>query len=196
MAEARTRKYYRRDPSGSSFSTRLVLHEERLPSSLETPTLVLIQVHAVSLNYRDSNILNGTNPWQVRADGIPCSDAAGEIIDTGSGVQRFKKGDRVMVILDQKSITGREQEREWLGGEVDGVLSTHLIFDEEKLVRIPEHLSFAEAACLSNAGVTAWSGLSRAGSLVPGMSVLIQGKYLRCVNFQDSYDPQEPAASA
>ncbi|KAF2106186.1 putative alcohol dehydrogenase [Lophiotrema nucula] len=148
--------------------------EEAVPS-LPTDTSLLIRVHAVSLNYRDANMLNGTNPFEIKSDGIPCSDAAGSVVLIGKRVTRFKIGDRVSPIVDQKAITGREQDREWLGGEVNGVLSDFVIFDEETCVKLPEHLSWAEAACLACAGVTAWSALARDGSLVPGMSVLLQG---------------------
>jgi NADPH:quinone reductase-like Zn-dependent oxidoreductase len=91
-------------------------------------------------------------------------------------VTRFVVGDRVSPIFDQKSLDGTEQEREWLGGEVDGVLVTRVVFDEEKLVRIPEHLSWVEAATLPCAGLTAWNALNFGGSLEAGKVVLVQGK--------------------
>jgi NADPH:quinone reductase-like Zn-dependent oxidoreductase len=52
-------------------------------------------------------------------------------------------------------ITGWEQNRERLGGEVDGVLETHVAFDQEKCVRVPAGLDWAEAALIPCAGVTA-----------------------------------------
>lgn len=71
-------------------------------------------------------------------------------------------------ISDQKSITGQEQTMEWLGGEFDSVLADYVIMSEEKVVVIPGHLSWAEAACLPCAGLTAWSGLAVSGELVAG----------------------------
>ena len=53
-------------------------------------------------------------------------------------------GDKVCVLVDQKNITGKELEREWLGGDVDGVLATHAVFPEEGLLKFPEHLSWDE----------------------------------------------------
>ncbi|KAK6427633.1 hypothetical protein LTR95_015969, partial [Oleoguttula sp. CCFEE 5521] len=162
---------YRRTPN-----SRLLSHlSEPLPSPLP-PTSILIEVHAVSLNYRDSNILNGTNPWPVLPNGIPCSDAAGTVIALGSHATRFALGDRVSPILDQDAITGDEQTRRWLGGEIDGVLASHVVMDEQVCVRIPEHLDWTEAACLPNAGLTAWSSLINAqGELPAGRTVLLQG---------------------
>lgn len=169
-----TRKLYRR--SGTPGLQTLNLATEEI--SLQTPTEILIHVHAISLNYRDANILHGTNPWPVSSHGIPCSDAAGSVLSIGASVTRFKVGDKVCSILDQESITGKEQERLWLGGETDGVLASHLVVDQELCVKIPEGLSWKEAACLPNAGVTAWSALGGSSGLRPGMTILIQGKLL------------------
>jgi len=43
------------------------------------------------------------------------------------------------------------------------------------VVEIPAHLSWAEAACLPCAGLTAWNALAYDGSLSAGKTVLIQG---------------------
>jgi NADPH:quinone reductase-like Zn-dependent oxidoreductase len=48
------------------------------------------------------------------------------------------------------------------------------VLKEAGLVRVPEHLSFQEAATLPCAAVTAWNALA-AGDLKPGGTVLIQG---------------------
>nr|OQO30120.1 hypothetical protein B0A51_02860 [Rachicladosporium sp. CCFEE 5018] len=166
-----SRTVYRRTPN-----SRLLSHtSEPLPNPLP-PTSLLIEVHAVSLNYRDSNILNGTNPWPTLENGIPCSDAAGTVVALGSHATRFELGARVSPILDQDAITGDEQTRRWLGGEIDGVLATHIVMDEQVCVRIPAHLDWTEAACLPNAGLTAWSSLINAqGELPAGRKVLLQG---------------------
>lgn len=167
-----TRQFYRRS---GPYPQTLQLFDEQIV--LKEPTDILIRIHAITLNYRDANMIHGTNPWPVSSNGIPCSDAAGEIIAIGSHVTRFSIGDKVSPILDQKSITGKEQDRLWLGGEVDGVLASHVVFPQENVVKIPEHLSWAEAATLPCAGLTAWSTLAYHGNLVGGKSVLIQGAF-------------------
>ena len=166
------RQCYRRH--GKSSPQTLTLCEEEI--ELEEPIDIIIKIHAIALNYRDANILNRTNPWAVAPNGIPCSDAAGEVVAIGRSVTRFAIGDKVCPIFDQNSITGREQSRKWLGGEVDGVLATHVVFPEEKIVKFPGHLSWAEAACLPCAGLTAWNALAYAGSLTAGKTVLMQGQ--------------------
>jgi alcohol dehydrogenase len=59
-----------------------------------------------------------------------------------------------------------------LGGGLDGVLREYAVFDEQGVVRIPDHLSYQEAATLPCAAVTAWNAL---GALRPGEVVLTQG---------------------
>jgi len=68
----------------------------------------------------------------------------------------------------------RAKSRGALGGDIDGMLAEFVVLRESGLVRIPQHLSFAEAATLPCAGVTAWNAVA-AGSLKPGSTVLIQG---------------------
>jgi NADPH:quinone reductase-like Zn-dependent oxidoreductase len=49
------------------------------------------------------------------------------------------------------------------------------VFDEQGLVRIPEHLSYVEAATLPCAAVTAWNAVLCKGAIRPGEVVLTQG---------------------
>ncbi|KIW79387.1 hypothetical protein Z517_05999 [Fonsecaea pedrosoi CBS 271.37] len=166
-----TRKAYRRTDDYTPGKPRVELVTEPLPLPLAA-TSVLIRVHAVSLNYRDANIANGGNPWPVTPHGILCNDAAGEIIAVGEGVRKFRVGDRVAPIIDTENLTGRESARSWLAADEDGVLADYLVFSEEKLTKLPEHLDWAEASLIPCAGVTAWAALKDIGV---GKSILIQG---------------------
>ena len=63
-----------------------------------------------------------------------------------------------------------------LGGlATDGVLAEYVVLPESSVVAIPKHLSFAEAACLPCAAVTAWNGLIVRAGLKAGDSLLVQG---------------------
>jgi NADPH:quinone reductase-like Zn-dependent oxidoreductase len=62
-----------------------------------------------------------------------------------------------------------------LGCTRDGWLSEYLLLDEQAAVRVPDHLSWAEAAALPCAGLTAWNSLTRGGALRPGHTVLTLG---------------------
>ncbi|MDB5296566.1 MAG: NAD(P)-dependent alcohol dehydrogenase [Phycisphaerales bacterium] len=124
---------------------------------------VAVRVRAVSLNYRDLMIATGTyGAKPPRAGLVPCSDGAGEVIAVGDGVSRVKVGDRVAGIFHQKWLGGPFSEAvpaSALGGDLDGVLAEEVVLDVDGVVKVPDGLSFEEAATLPCAGVTAWSAL-------------------------------------
>jgi NADPH:quinone reductase-like Zn-dependent oxidoreductase len=166
-----TRRACRRTDDFTPGAPKFKLVTEDLALPL-TATQVLIKVHAVSLNYRDANIANGGNPWPVIPYGIPCNDAAGEIIAKGEQVSPLKIGDRVAPIIDTENLTGQESTRSWLAADEDGVLADYVIFDQRVVCRLPEYLDWTQASIIPCAGVTAWAAMKGFGI---GKSVLIQG---------------------
>jgi NADPH:quinone reductase-like Zn-dependent oxidoreductase len=120
------------------------------------------------------------NP-RLRLPAVPFSDGAGEVVEIGEGVSRWKIGDRVMPIFMQTWIGGeidKDKAKSAIGGgnkHWDGVLSEFGTFNQEGLVKIPEHLSFEEAATLPCAGVTAWNALAVSGKLKAGDTVVTLG---------------------
>lgn len=84
--------------------------------------------------------------------------APGKSPEIGAGVRGVKPGDRVASIFMQTRIGGeieRYHVASSLGGSTDGILADYVVFDHERLVQVPAHLSFEEAATLACAGVTA-----------------------------------------
>lgn len=169
-----TRRAFRRTDDYTPGAPKFRLVTENLTLPL-TATQVLIKVHAVALNYRDANIANGGNPWPVISHGIPCNDAAGEVVDRGEQVRVLDIGDRVAPIIDTENLTGQESTRSWLAADEDGVLADYLIFDERVLCKLPDHLDWTQASIVPCAGVTAWTAMKDFGI---GKSVLIQGMLL------------------
>jgi NADPH:quinone reductase-like Zn-dependent oxidoreductase len=110
---------------------------------------------------------------------IPLSDGAGEVVEVGSSVSQWKAGDRVCPIFNQSWLDGQpslRKNRATLGaGDMDGVAREYGAFNENGLVRMPEHLSFEEAATLPCAGVTAWHALVESGRLRASDTVLTLG---------------------
>ena len=164
-----------------------VIQEYGGPSGLaqveaETPTPapreVLVRVRAVSLNYRDLLNLRAASPGSLRLPFVPCSDGAGEVIAVGSEVTQWKPGDRVAGIFFRDWIEGPfalAYHKAALGGSAPGMLAEQVVLPEHALVRIPEHLTHTEAACLPCAGVTTWQALFTRGGLQPGQTVLALG---------------------
>ena len=147
------------------------------PAPQPDPGEVLIRVHAISINYRDLLMVKGLYNPKLKLPRIPCSDGAGEVAAVGQGVTRWKTGDRVAGIFMQNWLDGPltpAKSKGALGGDIDGMLAEYVVLRDTGLVRLPEHLSFAEGATLPCAAVTAWNALA-AGSLKPGATVLILG---------------------
>ncbi|MEO7672675.1 MAG: NAD(P)-dependent alcohol dehydrogenase [Pyrinomonadaceae bacterium] len=156
----------------------LVLVDRDEPKS--KPGEVLVKFHAASLNYRDFMVVSGTYNPKMKMPAVPFSDGAGEVAAVGEGVTKWKPGDRVMPIFAQGWIDGEtseEKRRTSLGAgpQWDGVLRDYGAFGQESLVRVPEHLSFEEAATLPCAALTAWNALTVSGRLKAGETVVTLG---------------------
>lgn len=139
---------------------------------------VLVQMHAASLNYRDLLVTKGLYGAKQFKPIIPLSDGVGEVVAVGEGVKRVQVGDRVAGIFMQKFLSGeltQDLSNSALGGAIDGVLASYVVFDEQGVVKVPEHLSNEEAATLPCAAVTAWNALVVEGQLKAGDTVLLQG---------------------
>src|SRR5262245_44341570 len=83
------------------FSLDKIASSDRQLSDLG-PHDVLVRMKAVSLNYRDYLIASGLYSRALKLPLVMLSDGAGEVIDVGSAVSRFKRGDRVTPIFMQK----------------------------------------------------------------------------------------------
>jgi NADPH:quinone reductase-like Zn-dependent oxidoreductase len=139
---------------------------------------VLIRMKAASLNYRDLAVAKGAYGRGVPYPVIPLSDGAGEIVAAGPGVTRVGVGDRVAGIFMQTWLAGpagEEDAKSAMGGAIDGMLAEYVVLNQDGVVKIPDHLTYEEAATLPCAAVTAWHALVSAGHLAAGESVLTQG---------------------
>lgn len=141
---------------------------------------ILVRFQAASLNYRDLMVVSGTYNSKMKLPAVPLSDGAGEVVGLGDGVTKWAIGDRVMPIFAQRWYDGDSSEEKrrtslGAGAQWDGVLREYGTFNEESVVRIPDHLSYEEASTLPCAAVTAWNALVVSGKLKAGESVLTLG---------------------
>ena len=117
---------------------------EQLPQELG-PHDVLLKIRTVSLNFRDVAMLNGRYPVEVIERGVPCSDAAAEVVAIGSAVKDFAISDHVSVIFNLGHFTATDDDPgRSLGGDVDGVLREYAIFEDKDIVKLPSYLSWEE----------------------------------------------------
>ena len=145
------------------------------PDPVPGPGQALVRLRAASLNYRDLLTVEGKYNPKQKLPLIPGSDGAGEVVAVGDGVTRVRPGDRVSAIFAQRWIAGeptRDRLRSTLGGPLDGTLAELAVFDQEGLVKVPDHLTDEEAATLPCAAVTAWTALD---GITAGDTVLLQG---------------------
>jgi NADPH:quinone reductase-like Zn-dependent oxidoreductase len=141
------------------------------------PGEVLMRVRAVSLNRRDISIRDLSYPTFGDAF-MPLSDAAGEVVSIGTGVDGVAPGDHVTSTFFQNWPDGRislPAVMSSLGAGGRGVLADHVVLSAGGVAPIPAGLDFAAAACLPCAAVTAWSGLFTHGALAAGDWVLVIG---------------------
>ena len=154
------------------------LREVELPTPEPGPHQVLIDVRAISLNFRDLMVVRGEYGKQMTLPHVPCSDAAGVVRAVGPGVSRVKIGDRVATVFAPRWQGGRATHprvRNALGGAMQGVLATHFLASEEGVLVTPPELTDEEACTLVCAGTTAWHALVDHGHLMAGETVLVQG---------------------
>lgn len=142
------------------------------------PHQVLVRVLAASINRRDIMLRDGTYPVPATPGIVPLSDGVGEVIALGDGVTRAALGDRVTSTYFVGWIDGPQTQalaaRQY-GANQDGWLADYVLLEEDSVVHVPAHLTDAEAASLTCAGLVAWVALTRPVRLGAGDTVLTVG---------------------
>ncbi len=110
-----------------------------------------IEVRATGLNFRDVLNVLGMYPGDPGPPGLEC---AGIVSAVGAGVHSLQPGDRVVGIAPL-------------------AFNSYVITRDDMVVKVPEKLTFAEAATLPIAYLTAHFGLHHLAQLKPGERVLI-----------------------
>lgn len=147
---------------------------------------VLIKVESAAYNYNDLWAIWG-DPVKTPLPHISGSDVAGTVVEMGEDVTKFKVGDRVVShsnmscrVCDQCT-SGREydcKERMIWGfqtGPLWGGFAQYTHLPEVNVAKLPENVSFDDAAAMSMVGMTAWHMLVGRAKIIPGQTVLIMG---------------------
>lgn len=147
------------------------------PDPAPGPGEILVGMRAASLNYRDLATVKGFGGRHALPL-VPFSDGAGEVTAVGEGVTRVRPGDRVCPLFFQSWFDGSvaaEKRAQPLGGPLDGVLQQTLKVKADGVSKIPDSLSFEEAATLPCAALTAWRAVAVEAPVGAGDVVLVQG---------------------
>ncbi|AKH68437.1 Zn-dependent oxidoreductase, NADPH:quinone reductase [Spongiibacter sp. IMCC21906] len=146
------------------------------PEPTAGPGEVLVNWKASSLNFHDYAVVIGAIPAE---DGrIPMSDGAGEIIAVGEGVSQWQVGDKVLSTFFphwQEGAATAKRLADIAGDSVDGFAVDVSCLPAGALTAMPENYSFAEAATLPCAALTAWRALVVESKIKAGDSVLVEG---------------------
>ncbi len=144
-----------------------VLRVAQTPRPSPGPEEVLVRVHAASVNARDWHVMRG-DPYLARLAApqyfgrkgpkqpIRGTDFAGVVGAVGASVTDFRVGDEVF-------------------GEAEAAFAEHVAAPATLVARKPANLSFAEAAALPLAAITALIGVREVAAVRPGQRVLVNG---------------------
>ncbi len=146
-----------------SFGGAEQLKIRQLPIPVPKPDEVQINVICTAVNPVDWKIRNGLLQQRIphHFPLIPGWDAAGTVSALGSNVKNFKIGDAVFAYCRKPIV-------QW------GTYSEYICYSSENIAHMPTNLSFAQAAAIPLAGLTAWQSLFQAANLKKGESILIQ----------------------
>lgn len=163
-----------------------ILKIKDIPEPKPKSNEVVFKVMFAGLNHDDIWGMRG-KPIQIPMPHISGTDAAGEVIAVGADVTEIKVGDRVVshgnisCRVCRACTSGREydckQRKVW--GFQTGPLwggyceMTHL--PEVNVVKIPNNISYEEAAAASMVLTTSWHMLVGRAKIRPGQTVLIMG---------------------
>jgi len=129
--------------------------------NVEAPTVglsrVLIRVHATSVNRPDAIQRQGHYPPPPGDSPVLGLEAAGTVEAVGADVASFKRGERVFALLG--------------GGGYAELALAHA----GHVMRIPENMSFEQAACICETYLTAYMNLFLYARLADGETVLLHG---------------------
>ena len=113
-----------------------VLQKKEFEISEILPNQVLIKNHSIGVNFIDIYFRKGLYPWPQENNLVLGSEGAGIIEAVGSDVVNLRVGDRVAY------------------AQANNAYATHRILDANLVVRIPDAISFDQAAAAMLKGLT------------------------------------------
>jgi NADPH2:quinone reductase len=134
-----------------------VLRVAEVANPAPKPNEILVKVAAAGVNRPDVLQRMGLYPVPPDASPLPGLEIAGEVALLGSGVKKWKVGDKVCALAN------------------GGGYAEYCAVPEGQALPIPKGLSMAEAASLPETFFTVWGNVYDRGRLAPGESFLVQG---------------------
>ncbi|MFT4725370.1 MAG: propanol-preferring alcohol dehydrogenase [Colwellia sp.] len=155
---------------------------------LDKPTIssheVLVKVHACGVCHTDLHACHGDWPVKPKMPLVPGHEGVGEIVEVGEQVKHFNLGDRLGIPWLYSAcgycdycLSGNENLcllQQNAGYSVDGSYAEYCKADGNYVVKIPDEISYVDAAPLFCAGVTTYKAL-KVSTAKPGEWVAIFG---------------------
>lgn len=138
------------------------------PRPVATPGHVVVRVRASSFNYHDVFTVRGMPGIKVPLPVVIGLDLAGEVVELGEGVSGWAKGARVLV-------NPLHKEKGLVGEMLDGGMAEYCLVSAAQLIRMPDGVTFEQAASLPVAYGTAHRMLVTHRTVKAGDRVLILG---------------------
>ena len=138
------------------------------PDPVVTDGHVVIRVKATSFNYHDVLTVRGMPGIKVPLPIIIGLDMAGEILDAGPNVVDWKPGDRVLV-------NPLNRKQGLMGEMMHGGLAEKCLVAQHQLIRMPDAVTYEEAAALPVAYGSAHRMLITHKTVKAGDKVLVLG---------------------
>lgn len=161
-----------------------VLEVGEAPEPVAAAGTVVIEVHAAALNHLDLFVRRGIPGLELALPHIGGADVAGVVAEVGSGVERWRSGERVVVnpaLWCDRCRWCRRGEHSLcesfgvLGEHVPGGFAERVRVPERNVYPLPDGVDFAEAAAAPLAYQTAWRALISRARLRPGERLLVTG---------------------
>jgi propanol-preferring alcohol dehydrogenase len=145
---------------------------------------VLVKIHACGVCHTDLHACHGDWPVKPKLPLVPGHEGVGEIVKIGAEIHHLELGDRVGIpwlysacgqcdyCLEGKETLCLEQQN--AGYSVDGSYAEYCLANGEYVVKIPDEVSYVDAAPLFCAGVTTYKAL-KVAEVKPGQWVAIVG---------------------
>jgi NADPH2:quinone reductase len=140
-----------------SFSEPEQLELRQLDTPPCGPGQVRVHVWASGVNFVDALFVQGRYQIRPPLPFVPGSEVAGEVTEVGADVDGVAVGERVMASVG-------------LGGFAD-----EIVLRPEQLVRIPDRLTYGQAATMTQSYATAWYSLTRRTAVQPEEWVVVLG---------------------
>jgi NADPH:quinone reductase len=128
-----------------------------LPDPQPGPGQVLIEVHAAPVNYVDIVQITGNYQFKPKLPYTPGKGPAGIVRGLGAGVTGFAIGDRVIGMNEHSGY------------------AEQIVVALQDVYKLPDALSFVEAAAMSLGFDTSWMALRERARIKPGDNVLVLG---------------------